>query len=123
MLLDVAQLRLRRPIRDKPNGYLRFTALVTKPGEICRLAAYATRNDLGIPALLKLSERPGLEGSIPNSDFRFPNSIQFVWRKAPKFRVGVEMAIEILVHHQETLGEIFRLEQDLFAFAWHLQDL
>ena len=34
---NVAQLRLRRPIRDKPNGYLRFATLVTKPGEICRL--------------------------------------------------------------------------------------
>ena len=37
MLLDVVQLRLRRPNRDDPNGYLRFAALVTKPGEICRL--------------------------------------------------------------------------------------
>jgi len=37
VLLDVAQLRLRRPIRDKPIGYLRFAALATKPGEICRL--------------------------------------------------------------------------------------
>ena len=33
VLLDVVRLRLRRPIRDKPNGYLRFTALVSKPGE------------------------------------------------------------------------------------------
>ena len=33
VLLDVAQLRRRRPIHDKPNGYLRFAALVTKPGE------------------------------------------------------------------------------------------
>jgi len=33
VLLDVAQLRLRRPIRDKPSGYLRFAALATKPGE------------------------------------------------------------------------------------------
>jgi len=30
---NVALLRLRRPIRDKPSGYLRFAALVTKPGE------------------------------------------------------------------------------------------
>jgi len=34
VLLDVAQLRLRRPIRDNPSGYLRFAALATKPGEI-----------------------------------------------------------------------------------------
>jgi len=33
VLLDVAQLRLRRPIHAKPDGYLRFTALATKPGE------------------------------------------------------------------------------------------
>jgi len=33
VLLDVAQLRRRRPIHDKPNGNLRFAALVTKPGE------------------------------------------------------------------------------------------
>ena len=33
----VAQLRLRRPIRDKPSGYLRFAALATKPGEKCGL--------------------------------------------------------------------------------------
>jgi len=33
VLLDVAQLRLRRPIHDKPSGYLRFAALATKPGE------------------------------------------------------------------------------------------
>jgi hypothetical protein len=29
----VALLRLRRPIRDKPSGYLRFAVLATKPGE------------------------------------------------------------------------------------------
>jgi len=29
----VALLRLRRPIRDKPSGYLHFAALATKPGE------------------------------------------------------------------------------------------
>ena len=29
----VAQLRLRRPIREKPRGYLRFAVLATKPGE------------------------------------------------------------------------------------------
>jgi hypothetical protein len=33
VLLEVAQLRLRRPIRDKPSGYLRFAALATKSGE------------------------------------------------------------------------------------------
>jgi hypothetical protein len=33
VLLDVAILRLRRSIRDKPSGYLRFAALATKPGE------------------------------------------------------------------------------------------
>ncbi len=33
MLLDVAVLRLRRPIRDNPSGYLRFAALATKPDE------------------------------------------------------------------------------------------
>jgi hypothetical protein len=37
VLLDVAQLRLRRPIRDNPSGYLRFAALATKPGEISGL--------------------------------------------------------------------------------------
>ena len=37
VLLDVARLRLRRPIRDKPSGYLRFAALATKPGEKCGL--------------------------------------------------------------------------------------
>jgi len=37
VLLDVALLRLRRPIRDKPSGYLRFAALATKPGEKCGL--------------------------------------------------------------------------------------
>jgi hypothetical protein len=37
VLLDVAQLRRRRPIHDKPSGYLRFAALVTKPGEKCGL--------------------------------------------------------------------------------------
>ena len=37
VLLDVAQLRRRRPIHDKPSGYLRFAALVTKPGEISGL--------------------------------------------------------------------------------------
>ena len=31
-------LRLRRPIRDNPSGYLRFVALATKSGEICGLA-------------------------------------------------------------------------------------
>jgi len=30
---NVVLLRLRRPIRDKSNGYLRFAALATKPGE------------------------------------------------------------------------------------------
>ena len=35
VLLDVARLRRRRPIHDKPSGYLRFAALVTKPGEKC----------------------------------------------------------------------------------------
>ena len=34
----VAQLRLRRPIRDYPSGYLRFVVLATKPGEMCGLA-------------------------------------------------------------------------------------
>ena len=33
MLLDVALLRLRRPIHNNPSGYLRFAALATKPGE------------------------------------------------------------------------------------------
>ena len=33
VLLDVALLRLRRPIRDNPSGYFRFAALATKPGE------------------------------------------------------------------------------------------
>jgi tetratricopeptide (TPR) repeat protein len=33
VLLDVAQLRLRRPIRDKPSGHLRFSVLATKLGE------------------------------------------------------------------------------------------
>jgi len=37
VLLDVAQLRLRRPIRDNPSGYLRFATLATKPGEKCEL--------------------------------------------------------------------------------------
>ena len=46
MLLDVAQLRLRCPIRDKPNGYLRIAALVTKPGEICRLDIISSRHRL-----------------------------------------------------------------------------
>jgi hypothetical protein len=39
MFLDVAQLRLRRPIHAKPGGYLRFAALITKLGEICRLTS------------------------------------------------------------------------------------
>jgi hypothetical protein len=39
VLLDVAQLRLRRPIHNKPSGYLRFAALATKPGEICGLGS------------------------------------------------------------------------------------
>jgi len=34
VLLDVAQLCLRRPIHDKASGDLRFAALATKPGEI-----------------------------------------------------------------------------------------
>ena len=34
VLLDVEQPRLRRPIRDKPRGYLRFAALATRPGEL-----------------------------------------------------------------------------------------
>jgi len=38
VLLDVALLRLRRPIHNKPSGYLRFAALATKPGEISGLA-------------------------------------------------------------------------------------
>ena len=46
VLLDVAQLRLRCPIRDKPNGYLRIAALVTKPGEICRLDIISFRHRL-----------------------------------------------------------------------------
>ncbi len=33
VLLDVVQLRLRRPIHDEPNGYLRFAVPVTTPGE------------------------------------------------------------------------------------------
>jgi hypothetical protein len=33
VLLDGARLQLRRPIRDKPSGYLRFAVLATKPGE------------------------------------------------------------------------------------------
>jgi phytoene dehydrogenase-like protein len=33
VLLDVALLRLRRPIHEKPNISLPFAALVTKPGE------------------------------------------------------------------------------------------
>jgi hypothetical protein len=33
VLLNVARLRLRRPIREKPNISLPFAALVTKPGE------------------------------------------------------------------------------------------
>jgi len=37
VLLDVALLRLRRPIHNKPSGYLRFAALATKPGEISGL--------------------------------------------------------------------------------------
>jgi hypothetical protein len=39
VLLDVAQLRLRHPIRNKLSGYLRFAALATKPGEKCGLTA------------------------------------------------------------------------------------
>jgi drug/metabolite transporter (DMT)-like permease len=34
VLLAVVLLRLRRPIHAKPNGYLRFAALATKPDEI-----------------------------------------------------------------------------------------
>jgi len=33
VLLDVVRLRLRRPIREKPNISLPFAALVTRPGE------------------------------------------------------------------------------------------
>jgi len=36
-VLDVLGVRLRRPIHDKPGGYLRFAALVTKPCEKYRL--------------------------------------------------------------------------------------
>ena len=43
VLLDVALLRVRRPICDKPSGYLRFAALVTKPGEKSGLAVGVTR--------------------------------------------------------------------------------
>jgi len=39
----VALLRLRRPIRDKPSGYLRFAALATKPGEKSGLRELARR--------------------------------------------------------------------------------
>jgi len=41
VLLDVALLRLRRPIHNKPSGYLRFAALAPKPGEISGLTAVA----------------------------------------------------------------------------------
>jgi hypothetical protein len=33
MLLNAVLLGLRRPIREKPNISIPFTALVTKPGE------------------------------------------------------------------------------------------
>jgi len=54
VLLDVAQLRRRRSIHDKPSGYLRFAALATKPGEICGLArgeafGFAIREELTRP--------------------------------------------------------------------------
>ena len=39
------QLRLRRPIREKPNISLPFAALVTKPGEKTGLASSIDRLD------------------------------------------------------------------------------
>jgi hypothetical protein len=42
----VALLLLRRPIRDKPSGCLRFAALAAKPGEKCGLVL---RQDADLP--------------------------------------------------------------------------
>jgi hypothetical protein len=40
---NVVLLRLRRPIREKPNIRLPFAALVTKPGEKTGLPAFRSR--------------------------------------------------------------------------------
>jgi hypothetical protein len=41
VLLNVVRLRLRRPIREKPNIWLPFAALATKPGEKTGLAVFS----------------------------------------------------------------------------------
>jgi signal transduction histidine kinase len=56
VLLEAVLLRLLRPIRDKPSGYLRFAALATKPGEKSRLAETLRRQrveDLEATALVR----------------------------------------------------------------------
>ena len=47
---NVAWLRLRRPIREKPNISLPFAALVTKPGEKIGLARCTVRSGRVVPA-------------------------------------------------------------------------
>ena len=55
MLLDVAQLRLRRPIHNKHSEYLRFATLATKPGEICGLGqSHALEERFGFDEVSKL---------------------------------------------------------------------
>ena len=57
VLLDVALLRQRRPIRDKPSGYLRFAALATKPGEKCGLVGIGDPIDWSNPRRYELGFR------------------------------------------------------------------
>ena len=58
MLLDVGLLRLRRPIHNKPSGYLRFAVLATKPGEISGL-----RSDLIVTLATESGEKCGVHYS------------------------------------------------------------
>ena len=64
MLLDVAQLRLRRPIHNKPSGYLRFATLATKPGEISGWV---------YGALLERPHNAAVLGLVPVGSYRLSN--------------------------------------------------
>ena len=55
---NVVRLRLRRPIREKPNIRLPFAALVTKPGEKTRLPAFRPRAG-GVSAVVCHPAAPG----------------------------------------------------------------
>jgi len=47
VLLNVARLSPRRSIYDKPNGYLRFAALATRPGEKCGQSEVHSKKPIG----------------------------------------------------------------------------